>query len=91
MKLLLWRNFYFDDNSLCSVTRWTTLYMNGARGDGFSDISDNIFLPETKPDTHSLPQTRLFFTHFGANGILEAMWHGVPMLGMHQGHCSVLS
>ena len=29
-------------------------------------------------------QTRLFFTHFGANGILEAMWHGVPMLGIHQ-------
>ena len=29
--------------------------------------------------------TKLFITHFGANGVFEAIWNGVPMVGMISG------
>ena len=30
----------------------------------------------------SFPTPKLFINHFGGNGVLEAIWHGVPMVGM---------
>ncbi|KAK4313431.1 hypothetical protein Pmani_015225 [Petrolisthes manimaculis] len=33
-------------------------------------------------DILSHPQTKLFFTHFGMHGVLESLYHGVPMVGM---------
>jgi len=40
------------------------------------------FLPQKELLAH--PKTRLFFTHFGINGVLEAIWFGVPMVGLTQ-------
>ena len=37
------------------------------------------------PEIHSIlghPQTKAFITHGGANGVYEAIYHGIPMVGL---------
>jgi UDP:flavonoid glycosyltransferase YjiC (YdhE family) len=38
------------------------------------------WLPQQEIMAH--PKTILFFTHFGMHGALEALWYGLPMVGM---------
>ena len=44
---------------------------------------DNLFLSSWVPQREILnnPKTKLFLTHCGANGVIEAMYFGVAMLG----------
>ena len=48
------------------------------------DMSKNILLSSWLPQNDILghPKTRIFVTHAGNNGQLEAVYHGVPMLMM---------
>jgi glucuronosyltransferase len=38
------------------------------------------FVPQQEVLSH--PKTVLFFTHCGMHGVMEAIWNGVPMVGM---------
>ena len=50
----------------------------------FADVPPNVWLGEWLPQNDLLghAKTRLFITHGGANGQMEALYHGVPMLTM---------
>ena len=50
----------------------------------FADVPPNVWLAEWLPQNDLLghTKTRLFITHGGANGQMEALYHGVPMLTM---------
>ena len=43
------------------------------------NLLTRAWLPQQEILAH--PKTRLFFTHFGMHGALEAIWYGVPMVG----------
>merc|ERR1719245_964992 len=43
------------------------------------NLLTRAWLPQQEILAH--PKTRLFFTHFGMHGALEAVWYGVPMVG----------
>ncbi|XP_037093340.1 UDP-glucuronosyltransferase 1A8-like [Pollicipes pollicipes] len=49
-----------------------------------STIPDNVKVVEWLPQIDVLghPQTRAFISHCGMNGIMEAFYHGVPLLGV---------
>ena len=40
-------------------------------------------IPQSELLSH--PSTKLFVNHFGGNGVFEAIWSGVPMVGMLSG------
>ena len=50
----------------------------------FADVPPNVWLAEWLPQNDLLghAKTRFFITHGGANGQMEALYHGVPMLTM---------
>ena len=41
--------------------------------------------PIPQAELLSHPSTKLFINHFGGNGVFEAIWNGVPMVGMLSG------
>lgn len=47
-------------------------------------VPENILIRPYVPQQEILahPNTILFFTHFGMKGTLEAIYYGVPMVGM---------
>ena len=50
----------------------------------FADVPPNVWLGEWLPQNDLLghAKTRLFITHGGVNGQMEALYHGIPMLTM---------
>ena len=56
-------------------------------------LGTELRMPENVLCTKPIPQaallrhssTKLFITHFGGNGVFEAIWNGVPMVGMLSG------
>lgn len=53
-------------------------------GPSVSDVAPNVHLRKWIPQNDLLghPNTKIFITHCGANGQFEALYHGVPMLGL---------
>jgi glucuronosyltransferase len=47
---------------------------------------ENLIMSDWVPQRELLnhPKTRLFLTHCGANGVIEALYYGVAMLGFPQ-------
>lgn len=48
-------------------------------------ISHSIYVINDVTQNHSIlghPKTKAFVTHGGANGVFEAIYHGVPMVGL---------
>jgi glucuronosyltransferase len=45
---------------------------------------DNVLIMDWLPQQEIMahPKTILFFTHYGMHGALEAVWYGLPMVGM---------
>ncbi len=52
--------------------------------DKLADIPDRIKLMDWMPQNDILghPNVKLFITHCGLNGLFEALYHGVPLLGV---------
>ena len=65
---------------LTSIKQRVVMRLSGA----FDDVPPNVWLAEWLPQNDLLghSKTRLFITHGGANGQIEALSHGVPMLTM---------
>jgi glucuronosyltransferase len=49
-----------------------------------SSCPDNVLILDWLPQQEIMahPKTILFFTHFGMHGALEAVWYGLPMVGI---------
>jgi UDP:flavonoid glycosyltransferase YjiC (YdhE family) len=46
------------------------------------EMENVLFLPWLpQNDLLGHPKTKLFITHCGKNGIFEALYHGIPMIG----------
>ena len=55
-------------------------------GDVEKEMENVLFLPWLpQNDLLGHPKTKLFITHCGKNGIFEALYHGIPMIGFPMG------
>ena len=54
-------------------------------GDISYELNDNVHIRSWLPQNDLLghPKTKLFVTHCGNNGQFEALYNGIPMIGMH--------
>ena len=54
------------------------------KGDPLPDLPPNIHIVDWMPQIDLLahPNTKVFVTHCGCNGQFEALYHGVPMVGL---------
>lgn len=69
---------FYNKDLICYQVIWKH------KGDRPSTLGNNTMIVEWMPQKDLLghPQTRVFVAHGGTNGVQEAIYHGVPVLGI---------